>query len=242
MSDDLSIVRKVVFKGRMFYAEGTCGVADSLKACRSAGMEPLYMPELAMARVDADNDSILWKRRFLAPSVRITGRSKAGNPVAVYAHVPTSLSDPDSAKIKKIIDDSTFNGVGPIPEDEFYALLDQEGNGRVFVVDYAKLRKSRPSFVVEVDDVLDHPQMVPFLGGEQIAQKYLAKYKDVYNKSQYKLGVLHIDDLEDRPMGCVLSADVACLGLVCGRYSVGYVVGVSAGAQEQGLEERVKEK
>ncbi len=225
---EIQIVRKVVSKGREFYSEGTYGVADSLKACSDAGMEPLYMPELAMARADADKDSRFWQTWFLAPSVRVTGKSKAGNPVVVYAHIPTSLSDP--ANIRKMIDDKALvNGAGPMPEEEFYALLDQEGN-RVFVVDYNKLKESK-SGVVKVDDALAHPQTIPFLGGKQVAQAYLAKHKDVYGEN---IGVWYSDDLKDRPMGRVLYlGDVYGDGLVgyCVLDCVGCVLGVAPEAQ-----------
>ncbi len=202
MSNDLQIVRRVVSKGREFHAGGTYGVADSLKECNDVGYQPLFMPELAMAKADADKDSRLWQTWFLAPSVRVTGKSRQGNPVVVYAHVPTSLSDP--ANIRKMIDDRALvNGAGPMPQEEFYNLLGQEGN-RVLVVDYAKLREST-SDVIKVDDAMAHPQTAPFLGGEQNAQAYLAKHKDVYGK---RIGVWHSDDLKDRPMGRLL-----CLGL-----------------------------
>ncbi len=229
MDNDLSIVRKVVSKGREFYAKDTYGVADSLKACNDAGYQPLFMPELAMARADADKDSRLWQTWFLAPSVRVTGKSRKGNPVVAYAHVSTSLSDP--ANIRKMIDEKALvNGAGPMPQEEFYGLLDQEGSGKVFVVDYAKLRESK-SDVVKVDEALAHPQVVPFLGGEQIAQAYLAKHKDVYGK---RIGVWHSDDLKDRPMGRVLyvgSSDDSGLNGYVNLYSYGRVAGVAPEAQ-----------
>ncbi len=228
MSNELSIVRKVVSKGREFYAEGAYGVADSLKACSDAGMSPLYMPELAMARADADKDSRLWQTWFLAPSVRVTGRSKSGNPVVVYAHVPTSLSDP--ANIRKMIDDRALvNGAGPMPQEEFYNLLGQEGNS-VFVVDYAKLRGST-SDVIKVDDALAHPQTAPFLGGEQNAQAYLAKHRDVHGK---RIGVWYSDDLKDRPMGRVLYVGNNDVSGLVGRNFLdgnGRVAGVAPEAQ-----------
>ncbi len=229
MDTDLTIVRKVVSKGREFYVEGKYGVSDSLKNCNDAGCKPLFMPELAMARADADKDSRLWQTWFLAPSVRVTGRSKANNPVVVYAHVPTSLSDP--VNIRKFVDESALvNGAGPMPQDEFYALLEREGDGRVFVVGYDKLREST-SGVVKVDNALDHPQIVPFLGGEQIAKAYLAKHKDVYGKS---IGVWHSDDLKDRPMGRVVGVgDDDGNGLVGGSdlNGNGRVAGVAPEAQ-----------
>ncbi len=237
---EIQIVWKVVSKGRPFYAKGIYGVADSLKACSDAGYQPLFMPKLAMARADAERDSRLWKTWFLAPSVRVTGRSRQGNPVVAYAHVPTSLSDP--ANIRNLIDKNALvDGAGPMPEEEFYGLLDQEGN-RVFVVDYNRLRGS-VSEVVKVDEALSHPQTVPFLGGEQIAQAYLAKHKDVYRKD---IGIWHSDDLKDKPMGRVLCLGYGyfCSGGLYGDDSLdgsGRVLGVAPEAQlvAQNLEDKV---
>ncbi len=237
---DLTIVRKVVSRGKEFYSEGTYGLADSLKACSDAGFQALFMPELAMARADADKDSRLWQTWFLAPSVRVTGRSKAGNGVVAYAHVPTSLTDP--ANIRSLIDTKALdNGAGPMPEDEFYGLLDREGDGRVFVIDYDKLRESK-SDVIKVDEALAHPQTIPFLGGEQNAQAYLAKHREIYGK---KIGIWHSDDLKDRPMGRVLFLGDYGDGL--GGYYLGYdgrVLGVAPEAhvaQKNGapLEKRI---
>jgi len=188
------------------------------------------MPELAMARADADKDLKLWQTWFLAHSVRVTGRSKANNPVVAYAHVPTSLTDPEN--IRKMIDDKALvNGAGPMPQDEFYGLLDREGNGRVFVVDYNKLRESK-SDVIKIDEALDHPQAIPFLGGEQNAQAYLAKHKEVYGN---RISVWHRDDLKDRPMGRVLYFGINNYdyglngnGILDGN---GHVVGVAPEAQ-----------
>src|SRR3989338_6340572 len=201
VDDDIQIVRKTVTNGREFYSEGIYGIADSLKACNNAGYQALFMPELAMARADAEKDSVLWKKWFLTPSVRATGRTKAGNSIAVYAHVPTSLSNP--ANIRKLIGDNVLvNGAGLMKEDEFYSLIDQDGNGRVFVVDYNTLRSSTNG-MIKVDDALRHPQTKPFLGGEKIAEAYLTKHKDVYGKN---IGVWHSDDLKDSPMARLLCA------------------------------------
>lgn len=228
-NDDIQIVRKTVSKGREFYSEGTYGVADSLKACSDAGYQALFMPELAMARADADKDSILWQKWFLAPSARVTGRSKKGNSVVVYAHVPTSISDPSN--IRKMIDEKALvNGAGPMKEDEFYSLLEQDGNGRVFVVDYNTL-KSSSSSVIKVDEALEHPQTIPFLGGKTIAEAYLAKHRDVYGN---RIGIWHSDDLKDRPMGRVLYVDYGCGDGLSGDYDLDYVgrfVGVAPEAQ-----------
>ena len=236
VNDDIQIVRKTVSKGRDFYSEGTYGIADSLKACSDAGYQALFMPELAMARSDAEKYSALWNKWFLTPSVRATGRTKAGNSIVVYAHVPTSLSNP--ANIRKLIGDNVLvNGAGLMKEDEFYSLIDQDGNGRVFVVDYNTLRSSTNG-MIKVDDALRHPQTKPFLGGEKIAEAYLTKHKDVYGKN---ICVWHSDDLKDSPMARLLCAD-SYYGLSDYNYlnSSGRFLGVAPEAQcvEKKLEDK----
>lgn len=241
-NDDIQIVRKTVINEREFYRKGTYGVAESLKDCNTAGYQALFIPELAMAKADAEKDSVLWQKWFLAPSVRVTGKSKQGNNVVVYAHVPTSLSDP--ANIRTMINNkSLVNGAGPMKEDEFYSLLEQDGNGKVFVIDYDKL-KSFTSGIIKVDDALEHPQTIPFFGGKAIAEYYLAKYRDVYGK---KIGVWPSDDLKDRPMGCVLCINDNHGYGFFGDFdlgSIGRFVGVASEAQVGreklvGLEEKI---
>lgn len=236
MVNSIDIVRNVVSKCGEFYVGGVYGVSDSLKQCGDEGYRAFFMPELAMVRVDADKDSVLWKKWFLAPSVRVTGNSKKGNSVVVYAHVPTSLSD--HVNIRRMIDSNVLvNGAGPMPQDEFYGLLDKEGDGSVFVVDYERLMKST-SDVIRVDDALVHPQVVPFFGGQKIAESYLAKHKDVYGK---RIGVWHSDDSNSSgPMGRVLFVGNYDGGL-SGNDNLndyGRVLGVLA-AEPQSLENRV---
>ncbi|MBI2148785.1 hypothetical protein HYU23_03830 [Candidatus Woesearchaeota archaeon] len=148
-----------------------------------------------MNRVNSDKGSRMWEVWWLAPSVRATGKTKGGKNVVVYAHENNYFSNP--ANVKDAVDNKKLvNGAGPMPQDQFYSLLEREGNGRVFVVDYDKLKRSS-SGVISVDYALDHPQTIPFLGGKDIAERYLAKHRKVYGN---KIGVWHTDDLKDEPM------------------------------------------
>ena len=220
----IDIVRKVVSQAREFYVEGSHSVDRSFKDCADAGYNPLFMPELAQARTDADKESRLWEVWFGTPSIRATGKTRHGKPVVVYGHVPNYFSNP--ANVAKAIDDGKLvNGAGIMPQDEFYSLLDQEGNGRVFVVDHDTLRKST-SGVIKVDEALAHPQTVPFLGGQENAERYLAAHKKAYGN---RIGVWHRDDLGDEARGRVLFVGCCKDGLIgfyldffCGR-----VVGVA---------------
>ncbi|MBI2148876.1 hypothetical protein HYU23_04295 [Candidatus Woesearchaeota archaeon] len=152
-----------------------------------------------MNRVNSDKGSRMWEVWWLAPSVRATGTTKQGAKVVVYAHENNYFSNP--ANVKDAVDNKKLvNGAGPMPQDQFYSLLEREGNGRVFVVDYDKLKRSSSS-VISVDDALYHPQTIPFLGSKDTAERYLVKHRKVYGD---KIGVWHTDDLEDEPMARML--------------------------------------
>ena len=185
---------------KQFYSNSNTGVADVFEQSANEGYQALFMPELALARIGSQD---LWQNWYVTPSVRATGQTKAGAKVVVYAHVPNYLSNP--ANIRNTIKEGTLkNGAGAIPQDQFDALVSQNGNGRVFVIDYDTLRKSS-SEVISVDSALEHPQTIPFLGSEATAKLYLQRHKEVYGKN---IGIWHQDDFDKKtPRGRVL-----CLG------------------------------
>ncbi|MDP3698782.1 MAG: hypothetical protein Q8R47_04290, partial [Nanoarchaeota archaeon] len=175
------------------------GVEKALRACYKAKCEPVYMRQLVDARINSPKESPVW-RWHTTPSVQVTGKTKQGTPVVVYAHVPNFFSKPNN--VTKVVNEGLTNGAGKMPLREFYKLLDLEDKQNVFVVDYTKLKNS-PSGVIEVARALEHPQTVSFLGGQVRAEQYLAKHQQVYNTS--KIGVWHYDDLLlDQPLGRVL--------------------------------------
>ncbi len=185
---------------KIFYSQGNNGVADSLESCSNEGYQALFMPELAKVRIGSQE---LWKNWFLTPSLRATGTTKQGSKVVVYAHIPNYFSNP--ANIRNAVDGKLNNGAGPMPQEEFNRLEALNGNGRVFVIPYETLKQSS-SGVIKVDDALEHPQTIPFLGlGREGAEKYLAKHREVYG---YNIGIWHSDDFNKKdPLGRVL-----CLG------------------------------
>ncbi|GEM_PF-1712488 len=214
---------------REFDTEGSYGVSASLQDCLQSGYQPLFMPELALVRSRSAKDARPWQVWYVTPSMRATGQTKAGSKVVVYAHVPNYFSEP--ANIKNVIESGKLkNYAGEIPQADFDKLVDLNGNGRVFVVDYDTLRKS-PSEVIHVDDALEHPQTIPFLGGEAIAQAYLAKHKEVYGN---RIGVWHFDDFDKKtPHGRVLflGDDIYGLGGGSGIGIKGRVLGVAPEAR-----------
>ncbi|MBS3149366.1 hypothetical protein J4455_01565 [Candidatus Woesearchaeota archaeon] len=188
-------------EGKEFYNNS---VPEALKSLQKEGYTPVYMPQLADARIEADGDSRVWQTWFTTPSIRATGRTKQGNPVVVYAHTNNYLSTPEN--IEQAISEGLVNNAGRIPQGEFQRLVDLEGltdesgNKLVFLVDYDKFRNS-PSGLINVSDALEHPQVIPFLGGEERAQRYLEKHKTVFGP---RIGVWYTDDLRDEPLARLL--------------------------------------
>ncbi|MBI5398325.1 hypothetical protein HZB03_02575 [Candidatus Woesearchaeota archaeon] len=198
MSQEILIPQTRMIKARLFEAFQANGLEAALEACIEAKHTPLYMPEVVDERIAAAEDSPLFQNWLTTPSVRVTGKSKGGNKVVVYGHVPNYFSNPSN--IRKAREAGLRNGAGIMPEPEFYTLLDREDGKIVFVVDYDRLRKSN-SDVISVDDALQHPQTIPFLGGKERAEQYLVKHKAVYSKN---IGIWHSDDLDEKPLGRLL--------------------------------------
>ena len=240
MTDTIIPIAVRVIEGKAFYAEGKNGLSEALQACQDANCEALFMPELALARINADKDSFLWKNYFSTPSLKATGRTRAGNAVVVYAHIPNYFSDPTNIR-DAVKGDKLVNGAGIISQEDFYSLLKQEGNGRVFGVGDSAL-KDASSGIITIEDALKHPQTIPFLGGKEIAEKYLEKYQKIYGD---RIGVWHTDDLQETPIGRLLFVANNNYGLYGSYYldSDGCFVGVAQKAQtteENSLEKRLQ--
>ena len=168
-------------------------MALALEECQNGNHRAMFAPEFADARIEGK----FWNDCFTTPSLMATGKTRQGNAVVVYAHVPNYFSNPEN--IRNAIKYGLKNGAGIMPEPEFQRLLGLEGEG-VFVVDYKTLKKSS-SGIIPVEKALEHPQTIPFLGGEDRAEKYLAKYKEEKDSS---IEILHSDDLNEAPVGRLL--------------------------------------
>jgi len=136
-----------------------------------------------------------------------------------------------------------------MPQEEFQRLADlaEQDDKQVFLVPYETLKKSK-SGLIDVDDALDHPQVIPFLGGKEIAEKYLENHKKVCGN---RIGVWHSDDLGNEPLARLLYLGVNYDGDL---YGYGYLdgggrfVGVRKGgigtvgsdARRENLESKIK--
>jgi hypothetical protein len=209
-------------------------LATALENCLKAGYNPKFMPELADARI---NGKAEWGRFYSAPSIRATGKTEQGSKVVVYAHIPNYFSNPEN--IRKAVEMGLINGAGIMPSDEFQKLLDVEDGKKVFVVDYDKLKNSK-SGIIPLSDAMEHPQTIPFLGGQERAEKYLAKHKEAYNTNQ--IGIWHNDDLKENPVGRLLFlGNLGDNGLVgnCLSY-FGCFLGVRSGKVAEGDAKKIK--
>ncbi len=197
---------------------------ESLSASQKDGYKPLFMPQIVDARINANAKSEIWQW-YCAPSVKATGRTKQGNAVVVYAHIDNYFSNPQN--IIYAISRGLVNGAGLMPQKQFQELVDKDelkderGNRLVWAVDH-KVIISSSSGVISVSNALEHPQTIPFLGGEEQTQKYLQRHKDICGE----IGVYHCDDLRDEPLGrLLLMGDYCGDGLgggsdldYCGRF------------------------
>lgn len=200
MADETLLIQRPV-KAKEFYNSDIC---VALANCQSEGT-PLFMNELLAARTAASTGSRIWQIWYTAPSIRATGTTSKGTKVVVYAHRPNYLSDPENiAKARK---EGLDNYAAKLPQEEFQKLVDldgetdESGNRLVWTVDYDTLRKAK-SGVGSVDQALEHPQTIPFIGGEAQAVEYLKKHEENYGT---RIGNWHSNDLRtDGPLGRLL--------------------------------------
>ena len=176
--------------------------AQALEDSQSDGYRPLFMPEVTDLRIDADKNSELFNWH-ITPSIRATGETNQGNKIVVYAHVDNYFSNPNNIRTAR---KNLVNGAGRIPQEEFQKLVDKDelkddrGNRLVWVISYEKLRKSSAG-IISVDSAMNHPQTIPFLGGEERARKYLEKHEEVFGPN---IGIWHTDDLREEALGRLL--------------------------------------
>ncbi|MEK6963343.1 MAG: hypothetical protein AABX70_02865 [Nanoarchaeota archaeon] len=224
-------------EGKEFERLETNGVPAALEDCIEAGYSPLFIPQVADTRIAAPKENRVWQVWYSTPSIRATGRTTtsnarrpSGTPVVVYVHKPNFFSD--SKNIREALP-KLVNGAGRLPQEEFDAYVgadgqtDAVGNRLVWVIDYDALQKASSS-QIKVKSALEHPQTVPFLGGEERAERYLSRHQEVYGSN---IGNWHSNDLSDEsPLARCLFVGGSSIGLDGDDilYS-GRVLGVSAG-------------
>lgn len=190
-------------EGKEFYDDV---MDNALKNLRQAHYRELFMPEIIDAKIEAQGGNPVMMRGFTSLSIRANGRTTAGTAVDVYAHIPsylTSLENITSAMKSGLIDQLSKKNFSsaPIPQTELQRLADldklsdSEGNRLVWVIDYQGPEpfNLKP---MHVDNALDVPRVIAFLGGKERAQKYLQRHKEFFrNKLHF---TYHLDD-PDQP-------------------------------------------
>lgn len=119
---------------------------SGLKDCVEQGYTPLFMPQVARARIDLDNlNKNLWYQEIITPSIGLTGRTRRGNPVVVVAHIPTYLSNPKNL-IEKSSDELHKYHSLRFQQNEFNEIIDrdrledEQGNRLVWVISYEEVK------------------------------------------------------------------------------------------------------
>ncbi len=187
---------------------------DTIEACKKAGFNQIFMPQLAEIRIGADKDSDLWNWCD-SNSLCATGITDQGSRVAVYVHRSHYFSDPETVRTVIARDYEHFfmmpsvvraiDFAGTIPTNVFQKLVDadgetgESGNRVVWVVDYDEIRKLPNYFEVNAESALELPYKtitIPFFGGEDTARKYLQKHRGVLGE---KIGIAYYPTRIDGP-------------------------------------------
>lgn len=175
------------------------------------GYTPLFMPTLVDSLLNSPSDSPLRQFEHLTPSVRATGKTSAGTPVVVYAHIPHYLSDPEN--IKTEINRGLVKYAARMPQEKFQHLVDLDetkdwaGNRLVWVVDYNP-KNALTLEMVSVQQAIEHPETTPFFGAEKRAQDYIdhivRKDENLKPNPSYLIEMGYSDDLSEQPVGRLL--------------------------------------
>ena len=194
----------LTFNGRVFQ---DAQLHTALYKCQIAGYDALFMPQIIDTRLSSDKGSFIWQKEIWTPSICATGRTKSGRAVVVFAHVPNYFSNPEN--IEDAISQGLLDDAAPYPEKEFSKLLDMEDRENVYVVEHYVLRNS-VSGLVNISRAINHPMMIPFIGGQERAEKYLDKHKSLVEKNT--VGIWHKDDLHNCPYARLLRIENHLLG------------------------------
>lgn len=190
-------------------------IAGGLKETLDTGYKPLFMPEFALVNLEAikllnmyrlgeekvrelSKGELAASKIFVTPSLKASGRTQdgSGSKVVVYVHIPNPYSNPECI-VEAVNNRRLRKGAGPISQNDFDYLVSLDGNGRVFVVDGAARRAQTET--LEVDNALKDPHVIPFLGGEAAATRFLSNHKQYYGDL---VDFDYVDDFdEETPRG-----------------------------------------
>ncbi len=178
---------------------------SQLTRSQNNGYDTLYIPQIVDARIVSEGYDDIVENTILSPSVRVIGKSKAGNAVVVYAHVPHYFSNPTNITAARKA--GLVNGAAKMPLSHFYGLLDLEDNKNVFVLDHQIfLNAGTYDGVygnygsVELSEAIENPRLISFFAGRERAERYFARYNSYLEKNifaSYSSRAIHPRDLSE---------------------------------------------
>lgn len=171
-------------EAKTFCELGNESLYESLKQCKEEGFRPLFIPEFIDLAMNADEESELGKRiwssylspEWIAPSAKIFGKSKKGNKIVVYAHVPTLCSDIERLSSKSEIELYEIFTKRITPQSEVERLLDLEDNENIFVHDYCEKPDEKKG--IRLEEALEKTRFVSLVGGGYRAEKILGRLEE----------------------------------------------------------------
>ncbi len=159
-------------------------IHDVFAKCQTEDYEAAFMPLIVDARIVGLGDSRIWQKFYTTQSIEVIGKTKQGNRVAVYAHIPHYFSNPD--KVKEPLSSLDKTGIGRMPAEEFLKLLELDDGENVFVVDYDKLENAK-SEEISFEEALTHPRIVPFFGGKKRTEAYVKRHFELFEASKMRV-------------------------------------------------------
>lgn len=110
-------------------------------------------------------------------SMRILGKTKVGNNVAIYIHIPSYSSNPMYLRRSE-----RFGGGILLPRSEFDRLLDLEDDKNVFVTDYKYPQSIFDPSLKFDKSILRNRLVTSFLGGKRRTEELIEKCKEVLQR------------------------------------------------------------
>jgi hypothetical protein len=103
------VIQKKTVRAKIFEDEGGNDFALEALENDNGKYAVAYMSELVDARIEARVNSLIWKNWLHTPSIKVTGRTKQGTPVVIYAHIPNKFST-SLGMVKAIQEEGLVNG------------------------------------------------------------------------------------------------------------------------------------
>lgn len=183
----------------------------ALENSQKDGFSALFMPKLIDLRTKYPENKKLWNNWYFTPSIKATGTTNQGSEVVVYVHKENYFSDPNN--LREATKKGLVKGARKLPQKEFQKYVDEDGiedkngNRLVWVIPYQTLKSSSRSGGVSIDEAFEHPQTIPFLGGEQRAIAYFGVIKQIF---KHTMSLWHSDDLSEEALARFLVVSYDC--------------------------------